>query len=269
MQKALLVVSVLAALAFAGCGDKGEADLEPVTCPDGTVMSSEQLEAMPEHHMAGFNATEHCPVKPKVTLSGVPSSLTAFKKGPFSWTLDNGSVPHAHSMLTSIRYSSASVPDADLTAITKYPSELIKREHQNLPITYKGNLTFSKVGKVYLRAYMEVSGVDYWSPEVAIDVMEVAPTGKVVEFKIAAGTGVTGDITPPDQIVVLGDAIKVVNEDVTPGGHTCTWQSGPVQTDPVGDAEGAQESLVMKAPGTYEYLCDTLQPRGFKVIVNA
>ena len=58
------------------------------------------------------NATDHCPVKPSVTLKGLPASLGAFRSAPFSWTLDNGTAPHAHSMLTSIRYSESSVADA-------------------------------------------------------------------------------------------------------------------------------------------------------------
>jgi plastocyanin len=265
MHKALLSLAVLASLAFAGCGEKHDS-VDPVTCPDGTVLAAEDIEAVDGHHGDGFNATSHCPEPPSVRLEGVPASLGAFKAGSFSWTLDNGTVHHAHSMLTSIRYSEASVPDADLTAVTKYPSELIKREHQDLPVTYKGNMTFSKVGKVYLRAYMEVAGKDYWSPEVVVDVTPVVPTGKVVEFTIPPAAGVAGDITPAEQIVVLGDAVKVVNEDPVP--RTCTRTSGPAETQPLGDGEGAAESIVMVVPGVYEFSCDTLQERGFKVIVN-
>jgi hypothetical protein len=270
MHKALLTIAVLAAMGFAGCSGDKDADLQPVTCPDGTVLTTEALEAMPEHHEEGFDAMAHCPVQPSVRLEGVPASLQAFEAGAFSWTLDNGTVDHAHSMLTSIRYSTASVPDGELTEMKKYPSELIKREHQNLPITYRGNLTFTKVGMVYLRAYMEVAGKDYWSPEVAIDVTAVVPTGKVVEFKIPAGAGLAGDVDPPEAIVQLGDAIKVVNENPVPGGNTCTRSSGPVETAPVGNAEGASESIVMVVPGVYEFSCDTVpNPTGFKVIVNA
>lgn len=261
-----MAVALLAALALAGCGDKHEG-LQPVTCPDGTVLSGDDLEGMPGHHGEGFDAAARCPVKPSVRLEGVPASLPAFKAGSFTWTLDNGSVHHAHSMLTSIRYSPASVPDADLTDVKKYPSELIKREHQDLPVTYRGNLTFSQVGKVYLRAYMEVAGVDYWSPEVAVDVTPVVPTGKVVDFRIPPGAGVAGEVEPAEAIVALGDAIRVVNEDVQP--RSCTRTSGPVETAPVGDGEGAQESIVMAAPGTYEFSCDTVQETTFKVIVNA
>ena len=266
MRKALLSLAVVAVLALAGCGEKHEA-VEPVTCPDGTVLGAEQIEAMPEHHHGSFNATAGCPVAPSVRLEGVPASLASYRAGSFSWTLDNGTMVHAHSMLTSIRYSETSVADADLTEIGKYPSELIKREHQNLPITYRGNLTFGKVGTVYLRAYMEVSGKDYWSDEVALEVTPVQPTGTVVEFTIPPAAGVAGEVTPAEAILALGDAIKVVNEDVQARG--CTRTSGPAETSSIGDREGDAESWVMVVPGTYEYSCDTVQPTGFKVIVNA
>lgn len=266
MRKAMLSLAVLFALALAGCGEKHD-EVEPVTCPDGTVLAAQDIETMPDHHHGGFNATAGCPVAPSVRLEGVPASLPSYQAGAFSWTLDNGTMQHAHSMLTSIRYSESSVPDAELTEVSKYPSELIKREHQNLPITYRGNLTFGKVGTVYLRAYMEVSGKDYWSDEVALEVTPVQPTGTVVEFTIPTGAGVAGDVSPAEAIVKLGDAVAVVNEDVAP--RTCTRSSGPAETAALGDGEGAAASYVMVVPGTYEYSCDTLQPTGFKVIVAA
>jgi plastocyanin len=267
MRKALLSSVVLVALALAGCGDDGHETVQPVTCPDGTVLSSQAIEDHPDHHAEGFDPATGCPVKPSVTLSGVPASLQAFEPGAFSWTLDNGSMGHAHSMLTSIRYGEASVPDADLTAVTKYPAELIKREHQDLPITYNGNMTFTKVGTVYLRAYMEVAGQDYWSPEIVLEVTPVAPTGTVVDFTQGMGD-FASPVAPTEQVVVLGDAIRLVNADLRE--HTCTWTSGPVQVGPlVAPANGESEAIVMEVPGTYEFECDDLQSNGFKVIVNA
>jgi plastocyanin len=255
MRKALLPLVLLLALAFAGCSGKDkEADVQPVTCPDGTVLSAEQIEAIPDHHEAGFNATAHCPVKPSVTLAGIPRSLGAFRTAAFSWTLDNGTVEHAHSMLTSIRYADRSVPDQDLTNVNKYPSELIKREHQNLPVTYQGNLTFGKVGKVYLRAYMEVAGADYWSPEYALDVKPVVPTGKVIQFTHPMGEGAQ-DIQPTASPAVLGDAIQVVNQDAV--AHKCSFSSGPAATAAL-EAQGQADSntVVLEAPGVYEFKCD-------------
>lgn len=273
MQKALPTVAVLAMLALAGCGDKHDA-AEPVACPDGTMLTAEQVEALEGHHDAGFNATAACPVPPKVLLSGVPASLQAFKPGPFSWTVDNGSIPHGHSMLTSIRYSTTSVATSGLKAMEDYPKELIKREHQDLPVTFRGNLTFSDTGVYFLRAYAQVQGEgherrDVWSDEVVLNVTAVAPTGTVHDFTIPPLAGPGGGVDPAEKIVVLGDAIRVVNEDADPRGHSCVRTSGPAETSPVGDGEGAQESIVMVVPGTYEYECDTLQATTFKVIVNA
>jgi plastocyanin len=265
MRQALLPAALLFALALAGCSGKDkDADLQPVTCPDGTVLTSEQLEAFPDHHEAGFNATAHCPVPPAVSLQGIPASLGAFRSAAFSWTLDNGTVQHAHSMLTSIRWSERSIPDADLTNVNKYPSELVKREHQNLPVTYQGNMTFSKVGKVYLRAYMEVSGKDYWSPEVAVNITPVVPTGTVKEVDVALG----GAVTPEMVDIVLGDAVQLKNDDLV--AHTCSFDSGPASTAPF-TAEGmgaTSDAVVFVAPQVYSYACDDLQEHSFKVNVK-
>ncbi len=270
MRNVLLTVAMLAVLALAGCGDKHDG-VDPVTCPDGTLLTAEDLEALDGHHDAGFNGTNSCPVPPKVLLVGVPASLSAFKPGAFSWTIDNGSIPEGHSMLTSIRYSTTSVATSALKAMEDYPSELIKREHQNLPVTFRGNLTFSNTGVYFLRAYAQVQGAgherrDVWSDEVRLEVVPVAPTGKVVDFTIPQAAGVAGEVDPAEAIVVLGDAIRIVNEDLQP--RSCVRTSGPAETSPVGDAGGAEESIVMVVPGTYEYECDTLQPTTFKVIVN-
>lgn len=272
MRKALLTVAVLAALALAGCGDKHDG-VEPITCPDGAQLTAEQIEALEGHHEAGFNATAACPVPPKVLLQGVPASLSAFKPGAFTWTIDNGSIPKGHSMLTSIRYSTTSVATSALKAMEDYPKELIKREHQDLPVTFRGNLTFSETGTYFLRAYAQVQGDgherrDVWSEELRLEVTPVAPTGKVVDFTIPQGAGVAGEVDPPESIVVLGDAIRVVNEDVDPRGHLCERTSGPAEVPPLGDGEGGTESHVMVVPGVYEFACDTLQPTTFKVIVN-
>lgn len=271
MHKALLSLAILTALAFAGCAGDKHSSVDPATCPDGTVLTSEGIEALPDHHGAGFNATDTCPVPPKVSLIGLPSTLGAYSTAAFTWSIDNGSVPKGHSMLATLRFAPASVP-SNLVALDKYPGELVKREHQNLPVAYKGNVTFNDPGTVFVRAFAAVQGAGYerrefWSDEVRMEITPVAPTGKVVDFTIEAGAPLAGQVSPDQAILVLGDAIRVVNED--PVARSCTWTSGPVATESLGDGEGDAESVVMVVPGAYEYECNTVQPTTFKVIVNA
>lgn len=265
MRTALAALAVLSA-ALAGCSD-GHSAPEPVVCPDGTTLTPEQVEALPGHHDEGFDPSGACPVAPSVRLEGVPASLQAFASAPFRWTLDNGTVPHAHSMLTAIRWSRAAVADTALAGPETYPEELIKREHQDLPITYRGNLSFAQAGTVYLRAYMEVAGEHYWSGEVALDVTPVLPTGTVHDVVVPPAAGVAGDPEPVEVAARLGDAIRLDNQDVLP--HTCAYDAGPGQTDPLSaEAQAQSEPVALLVPGLYEYVCDTLQPTGFRVNVQ-
>lgn len=271
MRNLVLAALLSAALALAGCTDDGGGpEYEAVTCPDGTVLTPEQVEAAMENHsmdghdhgaMAGAgNATESvadqvCPVPPSVSLEGIPASLQAFRSAPFRWSLDMGSLDHAHSMLTSIRWGDRSVPERDLTNVNKYPNELIKREHQDLPVSYQGNLTFAKVGTVYLRAYAQIQGADYWSEEVALNVTPVPPTGTVHDVTHGPGDF----LSPPDPAevsAVLGDAVRLVNEDpVAP--RTCSFSSGPSAVNPLSaPAGGASEPVLLVVPGVYEFTCD-------------
>jgi hypothetical protein len=283
MQKLFAAWAVLAALSLAGCSgdDDGHHHAEAVTCPDGTVMSAEEVEQAMEEHKAGEHDHHHmesadngtgdiaaqvCIVPPSVTLEGLPATLQAFKQASFRWSLDNGSIAHAHSMLTSIRYSPTSVPDSDLTEVTKYPSELIKREHQNLPVAYSGNLSFSKVGTVYIRAYAEIQGEPYWSDEVMLQVTEVAPTGTV--HTVTHGPGLfASPVTPSSVSAVLGDAVQLDNQDAVP--YTCSFDKGPAQVDAL-TAESMQMSniVLLVVPGSYTFVCDEpVQPSGFTVDV--
>lgn len=266
MRTTLLCLAVLSALALAGCSDDdGGHEAEAVTCPDGTVLTPDLIEDSEHHHMEGFNATSLCPEEPSVSLEGIPASLQVFKSAGFRWTIDNGSMHHAHSMLTSIRFSSSSVPDRDLTNVNKYPNELIKREHQDLPVSYEGNMSFSRVGKVYLRAYAEIAGVDHWSPEVVINVTPVPPSGRVID--ITHGPGDFASPPEPSEVpAVIGDAIRLVNEDFIP--HTCSFANGPAAVGALeAPAQGTSAEVLLLVPGTYVFECDELQAQSFTVNV--
>jgi hypothetical protein len=266
-MKVLLMVALLSSLALAGCtGGDSHAAAAPVTCPDGTVLTGEQVEAADGHHDDGFDAASLCPVAPSVRLNGLPTSLQAFLTAPFTWTLDNGTVAKAHSMLTSIRYSTSSVEDRDLTNVNKYPTELLKREHQDLPVTYQGNLSFAKAGTVYLRAYMEVAGKDYWSPEVVLNITPVPATGVVVDVTHAPGDFL-GGLDVEEVTLDLGDALRLVNEDLTT--RTLKFASGPAAVPTISaGAQGASDPVVFAVPGLYEFTTNDLQAQTLRVLVT-
>ena len=271
MHKAFLALLLLGALAISGCnGDKKEADLEDVTCPDGTVVTSDQLEATDGHHEEGFDPMSLCPVPPKVTLTGVPTSVQAYGKAPFSWSVDPGSVLHGHSMLTSIRYSTAAVADAEASLET-YAKEVIKKEHQDLPVTFKGNMTFNTPGKVYVRAYAQVQGEGYdrrdvWSPEVVLEVLPVAPTGVV---QAISHPMLAGELSGPEGNLQLGDAVGFDNRDLLD--HTLTLTSAPPGAAACTLAAAGQAvssgTCVLTVPGSYEFVSDDAQPKSISVSV--
>ncbi|MEK6975139.1 MAG: hypothetical protein AABY18_02205 [Candidatus Thermoplasmatota archaeon] len=278
MHKALLGAMLAWALALAGCSggndSHGSAD---VTCPNGTVLTAEEIEAHADHHADGFDAASLCPVAPKVVLSGLPATIPVYRSAPFTWVVDPGSVAHGHSMLTSIRYASVSVPDADLVEgqMTKYPTEITntKKEHQSLPVTFKGNMTFNQAGKVYLRAYAQVQGdgfprIDVWSAEVVLDVLPVVPTDVVHE--VTHATGPLGELDPEALDADLGDAVKFVNSDLIE--HKLTLLSGPPGSEACElTAAGGGESAttcVFLVPGPYTFETDDVQAKSMTINVR-
>lgn len=267
MPKTMLAVLSLAALALAGCSgdDDAHTAFADFTCPDGAIITAAQQEADAQHHEATFDPASLCPVPPVVKLEGLPTTLGAFRNAPFTWVVDAGSVAHGHSMLTSIRYGTASVPAP--AAMTDYSTEVIKREHQDLPVTFKGNLTFTQAGTVYLRAYAQVQGENYarrdvWSQEITLQILPVEPTGTVHTVTHGAGL-LLGEVTPSEPVdALLGDAVQFDNRDVV--AHTLTQQSGPSGHDcaEITAAEQATSATcVLNVPGTYEWRTDGQQPK--------
>ena len=263
MHKALLGVLLAWSLALAGCsGGSEDHDTVDVTCPDGTVLTAGDIEADERHHDAGFNATQAmCPVPPMVTLSGLPATIQVYDSAAFTWAVDPGSIAKGHSMLTSLRYSKSSIPNADLVEgqMAKYPTEIIKKEHQDLPVTFKGNMTFKEPGKVYVRAYAQVQGEgfarrDMWSPEVVLDVLPVVPTGIV--HTVTHALGPVGDLEPSSLSAALGDALQFDNQDVVD--HTLELTDGPAGANACvleGTGQGPSETTcVLVVPGSYQFV---------------
>lgn len=273
MSKTLLVIVPLLAAALAGCSgdDGGHATLSDFTCPDGAIVTAAQQEAAESHHDAVFDPAALCPVAPVVKLEGLPATLGVYRNAPFTWVVDPGSVAHGHSMLTSIRFATTSVPAP--AAMTDYATEVIKREHQDLPVTFKGNLTFTQAGTVYVRAYAQVQGEGYarrdvWSEEVVLQIQPVAPTGNVVT--VTHGPGLfLATVTPAEPVdAVLGDAIQLTNDDLAP--HSLTLESGPqgASCPEISAGEGASSAAcVLQVPGTYTWKTDDQQPKRITIKV--
>lgn len=277
MHQAFLAVLALATLALSGCSDDGggHTSLTDFTCPDGSIITAAQQEAHEAHHEDTFDAATLCPVPPQVLLQDLPATLGAYRNAAFTWVVDPGSVPDGHSMLTSIRYGNTSV--TTVGAVEDYASELVKKEHQDLPVTFKGNLTFTQAGTVYLRAYAQVQGENYarrdvWSDEVAIEILPVTPTGTVHTITHAAGLTL-GEVTPTEPVdAVLGDAVQFDNQDLA--SHTLTLTAGPKGAPCTEITAGAGETsatCVLDVPGTYTWRTDDQQPKTveFRVLVPA
>lgn len=265
MQQVLVALLASATLAIAGCsGGDTHDEVADVTCPDGSVLTAEQIEADERHHEAGFNATDLCPIPPAVRLSGLPASVQVYLKAPFTWEIDPGSVQKGHSMLMSVRYATASVPDADVS-IEAYAKEVLKKEHQDLPKTFKGNMTFTTPGTVYVRAYAQVQGegfnrVDVWSDEVVLNVTAVQPTGTVHETVHALGP--LGDLEPANVPAVLGDELRFKNDDVVE--HTLEMTSAPPGAEPcdltADQMDTSATSCLFTVPGSYTFAIQGATP---------
>lgn len=273
MQQALLSMAALLMLALAGCSSGSDhTGLEDIVCPDGTIVKGSDLEELEAHHDDDFDATSACPTPPSVTLAGLPQTLQVYGTSSFNWTVDPGSVQHGHSMLTAIRYSMASVPDAEAT-LDSYGKEVLKKEHQDLPVSFRGNLTFNVPGMIYLRAYAQVQGDGYerreiWSPEIALEILPVQPTG--VTHTVTHALGPLESLDPAELTIDLGDTVVFSNEDLV--AHTLTADNGPAGsvacTMTAASSGGTAEPCLYIVPGTYTYTSDDVQPKRLTVNVR-
>jgi hypothetical protein len=265
-------VTMLVAMALAGCsGGGGGGDDGPITCPDGRVVEPEEHahEDGMEHNGSDHDesegiAADPCFIEPTVTLEGLPADLPAFARDTFTWTIDNGTVPAGHSMLTSFRYANESADESMLAGPDSWGTELVKFEHNNLPVSFDGTIFFSTAGTYYLRAYAEVRGTgyssnDFWSEEFMLNVTPVLPTGVVVEITHGPGPFVVdslpaGELSQTEADLALGDAVQFHNEhlqarDYALAGPACPVSALEIPAGSPGDA-GSSEQLLFIRPGS-------------------
>ncbi len=270
-MKVLAMVALLTLVGLAGCSsnDNGPATH---TCRDGGV-----VDLGPEPRAEGFNPETICyeRVPPTVRLGASSYTVGVYRTLSIGWTVENGTVPEGHTMLTSIRLSHHSMAVDNLTGPDGYGvKELLRVEHQNLPGSF--NLTtaaddFSDatlVGTRYLRAYATIQGEgvhakDFWSDEIAINITGVQPTGTTHTIVHGPG-GFQGRLTPAAVSAKLGDAIVFQNADVV--SHLFTQISKPacaaqasatmLQAGVPAPTTGPSPPLLLMCPGEYVFETD-------------
>lgn len=259
--RALLPLLALASVALAGCSD-GDSHGHTVTCDDGTEVDY----AEEDHHGEDFDPMSLCAPPPLVlTFSGVPESLMVYRSAALSWGMELGGRESAHSMLTSLRVATASKNVTAADGPDAYGSELLKREHQDLPFAYEAPVVFDTPGTYYLRTYAVVSGEHHWSPEARVEVTPVQPTGTAHTVTHAPGDFL-GGVSPTAVQMALGDALVFQNDDLL--GHVFTFTSGPASVAEVAvAAQSASDPVLLPAPGTYEVSTDDFQSARITITV--
>ena len=242
-MRILMVVAVAAITVLAGCNKPADEATKPV-CPTTTAGA------------AAPGATTNpvpsgCPVflPPRVVLSGVPANVTAYHYYIFSWSLENRSVAHAHSMLSEVHISPVSVPDNKLAGPETFGTmiEDAKRQHQDLPKTFQGLIHETVPGMYYIRAYAEINGVHTWSPEVMLMVDPVTATSKThtLEYTQGGPLGMFGD----DVTAALGDQFVIHNADVLPHDFHIGL---PIDKDVTVPASETSEAFLLFMPNSYD-----------------
>lgn len=271
MRVRLVLAALLLTGALAGCSSKTAS--VTFVCPDNTAID---LNTVPGHDAPGFDPVKACPVKPYAVLPG-PITVSAYRTAPIHWEFRNGTfgtkADPAHAMLTEIRVSNTSVPQASLAGPESYGYELasLRREHQNLPAAFDAKLPFfTTPGTRYLRAYMDVfpngatSGneTNAWSTEVTLIVTPVAPTGTTLILDRPLGPyvpGQTGNLTK-ETAAKLGDALVLRDSDAAPHTFTVT-KSPPGSSLKEGTTYALQSmesaaAIQLNVPGTYAFSLD-------------
>ncbi len=255
---ALLLVTAF----LAGCTDDPHTHGEAFTCPDGTVL---QPGNFTDHHNETFDLSVQCPVTEEVppasaAVVDLPATTTTFRPLNFGWVLDTPE-DEAHAMLTEVRVSSTSADTQDLAGPETFGTTVTKKEHQNFESgkRYDAEWTPNEPGTFYLRAYAEVFGSDIWSPEVAIEVNPVEPTGTTITITITEGGPLLAGADPSEVEATLGDAIVFQNDDLF--AHSFTWTTAPMGLQDFAVAAGASsDPFILLVPGSYQYTSDDMQP---------
>ncbi len=244
---ALLLVSTV----LAGCSDDGGETVDPAAECDGIYDA----------------ATGACAphVEPSVVVEDLPDSMGAYSTVAFTWRLDNGTrgmgAAPVHSMDSRIVASTDSARPTNATGPDDWGVEVAREQHQNLPGSFEGSLTWDEVGTVYLQGYMLIEGENVWTDLGSIEVTEAQPTGDTTTVNVTAGPPPAVDVSQAG--LVVGDALVFDNQG--PVDYTAVFTCSDDVTVPeiaVG-ANGQSQAFVFTMPTNCDYtLQSTLAQTG-------
>lgn len=264
-----LLVAALAMALIAGCTspsvseEHGHVHGHLHTCPDGTRLDPAHF---PDHHEPDFDITTKCPVPgepAKVALDIDVASMVRFETATFTWSVTPASGRH-HTMQTEVRVSGT---PGDPMLPDEYGEPILTRSDQMVPAMFRVSWTPMEAGTYYLRAYALVEEEPLWSPEHAIEVQQVPPTGVVHDVTITAA-GPLATLSPDTVTIKAGDAVRWVNEDVMDRAFVADGPAGFVVQAP---AQGTSEPVVFFPLGTQDYSSEeeVLEPLAGTITVRA
>lgn len=224
------IVAIVIVLAVIG-SNIGPSGTEPSTTSTSTStqttqQTNEQTETLPE-----TTATVSIVNSPNV----VDRDAVAF----FIWSVDD--VETKNIQHTALHWGMTSVPDARSPA--EYP-EVSKVQTGDIPKTFRDSIKFGDTGVVYIRAHAIVDGVDVFSEETSLFVIEPGARSTTLEFTVRAkadGFELNGNdlksITPR-----LGETVRIkfIVDPDTASPLTFRSEEFGIETDPVlpdGDVE--------------------------------
>ncbi len=226
-MRALLVAGLLLATMLAGCSGGGSSSSSDLyTCKTG-LKKGQQIDVSNAtgHGKTGFDPESACPqpIPPSITILGLPATVKAFYPVKASWALSSGSWAGGHSMLNELRINNAPVSEAGLTEdnfALKYPTQLLKFEHQELPSNFSGTFSIDTAGMYHARVFGQIKGTDldnkeYWTSEVMIMVEAPTATGNTTTLTVPQGFPAQ-KTTSLSASVQLGDGIIIDNKGSVP-----------------------------------------------------
>lgn len=240
MKRPLPLAFLMLAPFLSGCfGDDGEP--QETASPTGTGSSptneTAALNVSIASHTRSANVTEPIQVSWRVSAGA-------------NQTAGNQSAANRTPIVerTSVQWAHHSVPNP------RSPSDYGNTSGERLATTpgnFSTNFTVARPGTVFLRAYAQSGGVDYWSREVQVEVGGQLGAVETVQVRSAVLPHLSG--FEPDEVTIKkGDA--VVWENMDDATHTATSVGGTFNT---GDIPGGQSSapVYFNVTGAYDYRC--------------